>query len=159
MSGSLEMDGDNSVYNPKSPPLQNRLETHPNSYRCDNIVNEIARSPGTHAAKRKQHLTLDAALGPLGSQKGQRDSPGLPAEGNPSPEYNQQKGNGSDARQGKPDHVRRPSTNPPTVQPLLGLDEIRRRRSRSIGSGIRDPRIAAVGLSYPLIFLKLLIAI
>ncbi|KAL3461589.1 hypothetical protein BJX64DRAFT_154741 [Aspergillus heterothallicus] len=92
------------------------------------------------------------------AQAWQRSSPGLAPTANPSSNECVLKqvrdvasdegtaGESSKSSQKTPDHMRAPSTNSPTVHPLLGLDDARRRRSRSIGSSLRDPRIAALSV-------------
>ncbi|KAL2851768.1 hypothetical protein BJX68DRAFT_66797 [Aspergillus pseudodeflectus] len=162
MDASLQIDRHRNMQNMKHALLHVQPETASNA-QSYGTLEHAARRSGSENTKQPQHIDSDMAssfppetkVTSPNAQAWQRSSPALAPAANPPSQENAHidataasdegtKKESGIARQKTLGHKRAPSTNAPTVHPLLGLDDAQRRRSRSIGSSLRDPRIAAL---------------
>ncbi|CEL00551.1 hypothetical protein ASPCAL00150 [Aspergillus calidoustus] len=162
MDASLQIDRHRNMQNMKHALLHVQPETASDAQSYGTLEHATRRS-GSENTKQPQHIASDIAssfppetkVTSPNAQAWQHSSPALAPAANPPSQENAHidataasdegtKKESGIARQKTLGHKRAPSTNAPTVHPLLGLDDAQRRRSRSIGSSLRDPRIAAV---------------
>ncbi|KAJ0416545.1 hypothetical protein BJY00DRAFT_316792 [Aspergillus carlsbadensis] len=161
MDASLQIDRHRDMQNMKHAPLHVQPEAASNTQSHGTLEHDTKRS-GIENTKQPQHIDSDTpssfspetkATSP-NAQTWQHSSVLAPTA-NPRFQENARidataasdegtKKESGIPRQKTRGHKRAPSTNSPTVHPLLGLDDAQRRRSRSIGSSLRDPRIAAL---------------
>ncbi|KAL2811027.1 hypothetical protein BJX63DRAFT_293962 [Aspergillus granulosus] len=154
------------MQNMKAVSLHDHHEPASKAQSHGSLEHDVKPSQDIEAAKSSQHVLADVPssfppetkVASPNAQAWQRCSPGLATKANPpSEQYMHEQGmpvmRGEETREecGIPHqktfgHTRAPSTNSPTTHPLLGLDDARRRRSQSIGSTLRDPRIAALSV-------------
>jgi hypothetical protein len=148
MDGSLQVGRPQGLRSPKYPY---RREANSNSEVSDKIEHYSRRSPGRRLISlgaspgARQKANGDSADAqewlhkpPELSGKEQSFSQDKPREG---------KGHFAWSEQNELSHQKRPSTNPPNIHDHMPkLDDIGRRRAKSIGFGPRDSKIAAVSL-------------
>ncbi|KAL3495964.1 hypothetical protein BJX62DRAFT_145824 [Aspergillus germanicus] len=162
MDASLQIDRHRDMQNIEHASLHVQPKTASNA-QSYGILEHDARRPGFENTKQPQHIDSDIAptfptetkvTSPV-AQAWHRSSSALATTANPPfqeiarIDATAASDEGTKTESGRPrqktlGHKRAPSTNYPTVHPLLGLDGAQRRRSRSIGSSLRDPRIAAL---------------
>ncbi|KAL2852007.1 hypothetical protein BJY01DRAFT_104649 [Aspergillus pseudoustus] len=146
--------------------LHHAHESASNAQLHSKLEHDAKPAPSNEIAKSSQHIfpNVDSCTPPetkvasANAQAWQYNSPGLAAQvdlssGEHMHELNKtvpvddgMKEESGKPRQKKCGHARAPSTSSTTFQPLLRLDDARRRRSQSIGSSLRDPRIAALSV-------------
>ncbi|KAL3469405.1 hypothetical protein BJX99DRAFT_265214 [Aspergillus californicus] len=153
MADSLRLGRHQAVNESKSPSAKFQSPDIKEGYDICAKSNHGSRSAGAHFTAPSQRMALDVASPPkLATAEAQGSQHRL---SEPPHEYRTRDKlmNASDvgsneqtAQPQKPDYVR-PFTNPPNaINHMRGLDELGRRRARSIGSGPRDSRIAALSV-------------